>query len=70
MALNKEQLIALARANAKASLNPSQSYSFEGENLTADALNKTFVKELNELGATPQDFRENKNLIYTLLEGT
>ena len=68
MALNKEQLIALARANAKASLNPSQSYSFEGENLTAGALNKTFVKELNELGATPQDFRENKNLIYTLLE--
>ena len=33
MALNKEQLIALARANAKASLNPSQTYSFEGENL-------------------------------------
>lgn len=68
MALNKEQLIALARANAKASLNPSQTYSFEGENLTADALNKTFIKELNGLGATPQDFRENKNLIYTLLE--
>ena len=68
MALNKEQLIALARANAKASLNPSQTYSFEGENLTSDALNKTFIKELNGLGATPQDFRENKNLIYTLLE--
>ena len=68
MALNKEQLIALARANAKASLNPSQTYSFEGENLTSDALNKTFIKELNKLGATPQDFRENKNLIYTLLE--
>jgi len=68
MALNKEQLIALARANAKASLNPSQTYSFEGENLTSDALSKTFIKELNGLGATPQDFRENKNLIYTLLE--
>lgn len=68
MALNKEQLIALARANAKASLNPSQTYSFEGENLTSDALNKTFIKELNGLGATLQDFRENKNLIYTLLE--
>ena len=68
MVLNKEQLIALARANAKASLNPSQTYSFEGENLTSDALNKTFIKELNGLGATPQDFRENKNLIYTLLE--
>lgn len=68
MALTRDQLIALARANAKASLNPSVAYSFEGEKLSAEALNKTFVKELNELGKTPQDFRENKNLIYTLLE--
>ena len=68
MVLTKEQLIELARANAKASLNPSKTFSFNGENLSAEALNKTFVKELNELGATPQDFRENKNLIYTLME--
>ena len=68
MALNKEQLIALAKASARASLNPSVAYSFEGEKLSAEALNKTFVKELNELGRTPQDFRENKNLIYTLME--
>ena len=68
MALNKEQLIALAQANAKASLNPSVAYSFGGEKLSAEALNKTFIKELNELGSTPQDFRENKNLIFTLME--
>ena len=68
MALTRDQLIELARANAKASLNPSIAYSFEGEKLSADALNKTFIKELNELGSTPQDFRENKNLIYTLME--
>ena len=68
MALNRNQLIELARANAKASLNPSASYSFEGEKLSADALEKTFIKELNDLGRTPQDFRENANLIYTLLE--
>lgn len=68
MALNKDQLIELARANAKASLNPSVAYSFGGEKLSAEALNKTFIKELNELGKTPQDFRENKNLIYTLME--
>lgn len=68
MALTKDQLIELARANAKASLNPSVAYSFSGEKLSADALNKTFIKELNELGSTPQDFRENKNLIYTLIE--
>jgi len=68
MALERNQLIELARANAKASLNPSVAYSFNGESLSADALNKTFIKELNELGKTPQDFRENKNLIYTLME--
>ena len=68
MALTRDQLIALARANARASLNPSVAYSFEGEKLSAEALNKTFIKELNELGSTPQDFRENANLIYTLIE--
>ena len=68
MALNRDQLIELARANAKASLNPSVAFSFGGEKLSAEALNKTFIKELNELGRTPQDFRENKNLIYTLME--
>lgn len=68
MALSRDQLIELARANAKASLNPSVAYSFGGEKLSAEALNKTFIKELNELGKTPQDFRENKNLIYTLME--
>lgn len=68
MALSRDQLIELARANAKASLNPSVAYSFGGEKLSAEALNKTFIKELNELGKTPQDFRENKNLIFTLME--
>jgi len=68
MALTRDQLIKLARANAKASLNPSITYSYEGEKLSAEALNKTFIEELNELGRTPQDFRENKNLIFTLME--
>ena len=68
MALTRDQLIELARANARASLNPSVAYSFGGEKLSAEALDKTFIKELNELGATPQAFRENKNLIYTLIE--
>ncbi len=68
MALNRNELIELARANARASLNPSVAYSFGNEKMSAEALNKTFIKELNELGSTPQDFRENKNLIFTLIE--
>ncbi len=66
--LNKDQLIELAKANAKASLNPSTTFSINGQKLSADALSVTFTKELNELGKTPQLFRENQNLIYTLLE--
>ena len=68
MALDKNSLIELAKANAKAFVNPSMTYSFGDQKLTAEALNKTFVNELNELGKTPQAFRENENLIYTLLE--
>ena len=68
MALTKNELIELARASARASLNPSATYSFGGQSLSAKALEKTYIDHLNILGKTPQDFRENKNLIYTLLE--
>lgn len=68
MALDRKSLIELAKASAKASLNPSVAFSYNGEKLSAEALNKTFIQELNELGKTPQDFRENENLIYTLME--
>lgn len=68
MALDRNSLIELAKANAKASLNPQMTFSFGEKKLSADALNKTFMSELNELGATPQLFRENANTIYTLLE--
>lgn len=66
--LDRNQQVELARAAAKASMNPSVAYSFGNEKLSADALNTTFVNELNALGATPQLFRENQNQIYTLLE--
>lgn len=65
MALNRDQLIELSKASAKAALNPSTTFSLEGATLSADAITKTFVNELNELG---KDFRENANLIFKLLE--
>ena len=68
MALDKNSLIELAKADAKASLNPSTSYTVGNEKLSADAISTTFAKELNDLGATPQLFRENANLIYDLIE--
>lgn len=76
MALEKTQLIELAKATAKAALNPSLKYSVniegaEGKvDLTADSLSKTFTKELDALGGSKSKFRENANLIYSLLEVT
>ena len=45
MALNRDQLIELARANAKASLNPSVAYSFGGKRYakTAEKILGSFV---------------------------
>ena len=66
--LDRTQLIELARANAKASLNPAKNFSFQGNDLSAEAIRTTFSKELNELGKTAADYRNNKNLIFELIE--
>jgi len=68
MALDRNSLIELARAAAKASVNPSASYSFGEEKLSAKALEETFRKELNELAATPAEYRRNKDTIFELVE--
>lgn len=68
MALDRTSLIALAKATAKASMNPSSSFSFEGKNLSFEALNTTFRNEMNELAGTYAKYRENKNLIFELIE--
>lgn len=68
MALAHNDLIALARATAKASLNPSTSFAFEGKNLTFEALNETFRAEMNELAKDYASYRRNKNEIFELIE--
>lgn len=68
MALEKQSLIELARATAKASVNPSLTFSFGEETLSANALENTFRKEIKELSATPALYRQNKNTIFELIE--
>jgi len=68
MALERNSLIELAKAAAKASTNPSLSYSFGEEKLSAQALEDTFRDQLCELAATPALYRQNKNLIFELIE--
>jgi len=68
MALDRNSLISLAKATAQASINPSKTFSFEGKNLTFSALNDTFRNEMNELAGSYAKYRENKNLIFELIE--
>lgn len=68
MALDKNSLVQLAKATAKASLNPNVAFSFGEEKLSYEALNTTLRSELKELAATPALYRENKNTIFTLVE--
>ena len=68
MALERNSLIELAKASAKASVNPSLTFSFGEETLSASALEDTFRSELKELAATPALYRQNKNLIFELIE--
>ena len=68
MALQKDSLIQLAKATAKASMNPSTSFAFGEENLSYEALNSTFRKEMQELAGTPALYRQNKNTIFELIE--
>lgn len=68
MALDKNSLIALAKATAKASMNPSATFAFGDKNLSYEALNETFKNEMNELAGTYAKYRENKNLIFELIE--
>lgn len=68
MALDRSQLQALAKATAKASLNPSTAFAFGDQKLTFEALNETYREEMNKLASTYAEYRENKNLIFNLIE--
>ena len=68
--LDRNNLVALMKQVAKADPSAPVSYSFEGKNLTYEAMNETLRKELNELAGTYAQFRENRNLIYSMIEET
>ena len=68
--LDRVNLVALMKQVAKADPSARVSYSFEGKNLTYESMNETLRKELNELAGTYSLFRENKNLIYSMIEET
>lgn len=66
--LQKNDLLALMKAVAKS--EPSKSYSFKNVSMTYEEMNNTLRDELNALAGTYSLYRENKNLIFSLLEET
>lgn len=66
--LDKNNLFELAKVTAKASASAPVAYSFGEEKLSYAALNETLRTELNSLAATPALYRQNKNLIFELIE--
>ena len=68
--LEKNELFQLMKATALADRSNPVAYSFNGENLSYDALNQTLRNELNEYAKDYATFRENKNMIFSLIEQT
>ena len=68
--LDKNNLVQLMKTVAKADPSAPIAYSFNGESLSYDALNETLRQELNELAGTYSVYRENKNLIFSIIEQT
>lgn len=68
--LDKTNLLALMKTVAKADPASPVSYSFNGTNFSYDQLNETLRKELNEYAGSYALYRENKNMIFSLIEQT
>ena len=66
MALNRTDLITLAKTVAKA--EPSSTYSYGDTTLSYSAMNETLRSELNELAGSYALYRENQNTIFALIE--
>lgn len=70
MALDKTNLVALMKQVAKADPSAPVAYSFGDQQLSYEALNETLRNEMNELAGTYALYRENKNLIFSMIEET
>ena len=68
--LDKNNLLALMKTVAKADVNAPTSYRFNVENFSYEALNETLRRELNEYAGDYASYRENKNMIFSLIEET
>lgn len=68
MALNKKDLITLGKMAANADSSSPVAYSFGEEKYSYEDLNNAFRAQLKEIAGTPAQYRENKNLVFELME--
>ena len=68
--LDRTNLVALMKQVAKADPSAPVAYSYGDQQLSYAALNETLRNELNELAGTYAQYRENKNLIFSMIEET
>lgn len=68
--LDRNNLVTLMKTVAKANPSAPTAYSWNGQSLSYEALNETLRQELNELAGTYSLYRENKNLIFAMIEET
>jgi len=68
--LDKKNFVQLAKIVAKADPKAPQAYSYNGANFNYAELNETLRKEFNEIAGTYQLYRENKNLVFSIIEET
>ena len=66
--LNKENLVQLGKIVAKADSSAPVSYSWNNESFNYETLNETLRKEFNEYAGSYALYRENKNLIFAVME--
>lgn len=70
MALQKKDLLILMKTVAKADPLSKVAYSFGDEQFSYSDLNETLREEMREIAGTYQLYRENCNLVYSLIEDT
>ena len=68
MSLEKKQLITLAKTVAKANPSAAVAYSFGEKQYNYSQLDETLRAELKEIAGTYALYRENKNILFELIE--
>ena len=70
MALDRKNLVTLAKTVANANPSSMTAYSFGEDKFSYSDLNETLRNELKEIAGTYALYRENKNTVFSLLEET